>query len=250
MPKAFIQTRDDPILRSVANCAWDGFNLLGYETEWFTVEQFKADQIPITRETVVSGFIWVYLEALKSIGIEPPFNIEYPEQLRKYLGRQVFQSTVAAVNAEVVNPTNWPKNFFVKPYADQKGFTGFTVDNQRLLLRLKNLSEDAKVWVSEPVNFVSEYRFFVLRHEVVGVGHYKGDPCVFPDGSLVKEAAATWTESPTAYCIDFGVCENGKTLLVEANDGHSMGDYGLSPPLYARLLEARWCELTGTKPIP
>jgi hypothetical protein len=38
----------------------------------------------------------------------------------------------------------------------------------------------------------------------------------------------------------------GRTLVVEANDGFALGAYGLMPVDYARLLAARWAELTGT----
>jgi hypothetical protein len=35
--------------------------------------------------------------------------------------------------------------------------------------------------------------------------------------------------------------------LVEINDGHSLGTYGISPTNYAKFLSARWSELTKTK---
>ena len=40
---------------------------------------------------------------------------------------------------------------------------------------------------------------------------------------------------------------DGRTLLVEINDGYSRGCYGLPPNLYAQLLSARWAELVGTE---
>ncbi len=42
---------------------------------------------------------------------------------------------------------------------------------------------------------------------------------------------------------------DGWTLLIEMNDGFSLGVYGLEGTLYARLLTARWAELNGTEDI-
>lgn len=49
--------------------------------------------------------------------------------------------------------------------------------------------------------------------------------------------------------MDFGVTEDGRTILIEVNDGYSLGAYGLEPTLYTRLLTARWAELNGTDDI-
>lgn len=46
--------------------------------------------------------------------------------------------------------------------------------------------------------------------------------------------------------MDFGVTNTGATILVEVNDGYSLGNYGLDSLLYAKLLSARWTELTNT----
>lgn len=46
------------------------------------------------------------------------------------------------------------------------------------------------------------------------------------------------------YSADFGVTGNGDTLLVEINDGYSLGHGALTSNLYAELLEARWLEMT------
>jgi len=50
-------------------------------------------------------------------------------------------------------------------------------------------------------------------------------------------------QAPWAYCLDWGIDEKGRTLLVEMNDGYAMGHYGLNPALYARMLSARWYQM-------
>ena len=46
---------------------------------------------------------------------------------------------------------------------------------------------------------------------------------------------------------NFGKTDDGRTLLIEMNDGFAIGCYGLDDTLYAKFLAARWAELTGTK---
>lgn len=53
--------------------------------------------------------------------------------------------------------------------------------------------------------------------------------------------------APAGYAADFGVTGDGRTLLVEINDGYPLGCYGLQHNLYAQLLSARWAELVGTE---
>ena len=51
--------------------------------------------------------------------------------------------------------------------------------------------------------------------------------------------------APAGYSADFGVTDDGRTLLVEVNDGYSLGSGGLVANLYAELLRSRWQEMTA-----
>ena len=85
----------------------------------------------------------------------------------------------------------------------------------------------------------------MLRGKVVGAAHYKGDCFTHPDAATVRAGVAAFTGAPAAYGLDFGVTADGRTLLVEANDGFALGCYGLDPVLFAEMLEVRWCEIVG-----
>ena len=67
------------------------------------------------------------------------------------------------------------------------------------------------------------------------------------DENIVLSAIDEFKNSPVSYSLDFGVTDDGKTLLVEANDTHSLGNYGLHPFQYARIISSRWAQMTGTK---
>ncbi len=47
--------------------------------------------------------------------------------------------------------------------------------------------------------------------------------------------------------VSFGIDENNTMRLVEVNDGHSLGTYGIGAVKYAKFLSARWAELTDTR---
>lgn len=44
--------------------------------------------------------------------------------------------------------------------------------------------------------------------------------------------------------MDFGVTDDGKTLLVEMSDAYALSSFGLDSVLYTKILIARWNELT------
>ncbi|HJG68240.1 MAG TPA: ATP-grasp domain-containing protein [Staphylococcus ureilyticus] len=55
-----------------------------------------------------------------------------------------------------------------------------------------------------------------------------------------------YVDQPAGFSLDFGVTKTGQTLLIEVNEGYSLASYGLYDIRYAKLLAARWAELTDT----
>jgi hypothetical protein len=58
-------------------------------------------------------------------------------------------------------------------------------------------------------------------------------------------AAHASGQMPVSYSLDVGVMEDGRTALVECNDGWALGYYkgDLRPLDYFKMLDARWQEL-------
>jgi len=109
---------------------------------------------------------------------------------------------------------------------------------------VSQVADDQEVLVAEYVTFVSEWRCFVLKGRILDLCRYQGDVFQYPDPHVVKEAIKTYQPfAPAGYGIDFGVLTDGRTVLVEANDGYSLGAYGLDAVEYSELLEARWIQL-------
>lgn len=223
--------------------AWQGFEERGYEIHFFDWKQMTSGDVPIEREAITVGSVVFVRRALSQLGVQPP-PLDYPPQLAKYLGRKIWQTTWAEVRARIDNPG---VPLFVKPYDQDKAFAGYVVSAFRDLIRTAKWPGTMRLWASDVLPFVSEWRFFVRRGQIIGVGHYKGDPLRFPDLSIVRAAIEDYSEdAPVAFAIDFGIAEGGGTILVELNDGFSLGCLGMGPLAYSGFLEDRWKQLVGS----
>ena len=123
-----------------------------------------------------------------------------------------------------------------------KAFNGRLFTSFRDLIPTAHISDDEPIECAEPVDFASEHRCFVLRGDPIDVRHYDGDPLVFPDPEVIRQAVAAYQNGPSAYAIDFGIIAEGSTIVVEVNDSYAVGSYGLAPIQYADFISARWDE--------
>lgn len=220
--------------------AWKGFDERGYEIAFSDWAGMDAGETPVRPESISVGSVAFVRRSLARLGLAPS-PLDYPERLRAYLGRRVWRTTWAEVRRGIDGPGG---PIFVKPVQDDKAFGGYLVSAFRDLIRTAKFPPEMALWASEPMAFLSEWRYFVQRGEVIGVGHYKGSPLRQPDPAVVQAAVADYEgEAPAAYAIDFGVVEGGGSYLVECNDGYALGGYGLGPLAYSRFLEERWREL-------
>lgn len=227
--------------------AWYGFTKLGVWTEPFVYSDLLAGKLELARDTAVVGGILTVRAALAQLGAPAPANIDYPEPLLPFLLRRVERTTIRDAHRRCADDRYDPP-IFIKPVTGHKEFTGHVLAayRDRLQTAAWALAEpDTEIWLSEVVAFVAEWRFFVHAGRIVGVGHYHGDPLQYPDPAVVRAAVAAWTAAPVAYTLDFGVLADGRSALVEVNDGFAFGCYGLHPFDHARMLAARWCEMVG-----
>lgn len=238
--KIYILSDKNGIPYSVnAYAAYNGFEQLGYEVVLIK----SIDEIDdINPENIVFagiGNIQTYLNNVLGLEIKH-LNFDYPDELKTYLGREVYKTKFDVVFNQV---SLGCEPFFIKPVNEQKLFTGVLVKEFK---DLPPINENIEVWKSEPVKFISEYRCYIYYKELIGVKNYKGNPFKMIDDKKVLSAIKDFKNSPISYSLDFGVTDDGRTLLIEANDSHSLGNYGLAPFQYARIISSRWAELTNT----
>lgn len=190
----------------------------------------------LTSDDAVIDYITETRALLKMMGLNVPVY-DYPIELKEFYGRKIY----AGVLGEIVNiPDNWGK--FIKPKAGSKVFTGRVVNGTRDLIGI-GLPFDYPIWISEVVEFIAEWRCFVLDGQVLDVRPYTGDYHAHFDASVIDEAISCWKDAPIAYGLDIGVTRDGRTLVVEVNDGYALGNYGLSPLNSINFHKARWKEM-------
>lgn len=215
--------------------AYQGFCEMGLECVMFN----DVDELDTSlRSDVVVGGLGVVQHALMRFGTEPP-HLDYPSELARYLGRRIWTTSLREV-AEM--PDSWP--VFVKP-VDEKRFTGVVVRSVGDLRGIGRGAADQEVLCSEPIDLVAEWRCFVRYGSVLDVRPYSGDWHYRYDAAVIDGIVRDYASAPAGYAADVGVTRDGRTLLVEVNDGYALGCYGLQHNLYAKLLSARWAELVG-----
>lgn len=243
-PVAWIQKKDGEFSNINFLTAYIGLRKFqGYHVNFF--EHAEDILETLTKETVVYAGIPVMEKVFKKLGVSPQVEY-YPKALTPWMGRDVFTTTVDEVHEMVEGG----RKLFVKPiYADKKTFNGVVMAKFIDLIRMNHLPGDRQVVCSEPVEFVSEYRFFVHRKlGVLGCKHYAGDWKKTIDFEVGEECRKAWKDSPIAYSLDMGVTTEGKTLLVECNDALSLGCYGLDPSMFSIMILDRWNEIMEKSP--
>lgn len=196
------------------------------------------------------GSVEFVIEAVHVLGCEEPGPLSYPDCLAPLLRREVRLGTLGDLCSRS----------FVKAVRT-KLFTGFVWDpvgqvsehDAEQLAILSWLPAGTPVWTAQPVEFLSEWRYYVCSGELLGLGRYDrhgADNAPSPDQDVLAAAIAAFgasADAPVSYAIDLGVLSTGETALVEVNDGFALGLYGrsLRPVDYLRLLTARWRQIAG-----
>lgn len=238
--KAYIQTEQSGEFYNVNTfIAYEGFKKFGFEIKKFIDVDEILDKNP---DDIIVGGIGSVRKRLQNLNIlRQNKEIDYPEELEPFLKRKIWSSTIN----EIFNKKEW--NIFIKPQVETKLFAGKVIKNEMDFLGLIDNERDTQIWCSELVNFKTEWRCFIRYKEILDIRRYKGDWDTKIDINIVKDAISKFTLQPNSYALDFGIDENGEIFLVEVNDGHSLGTYGISSTDYAKFLSARWSELTQTK---
>ena len=240
LERIFVQATDGVPDDEAFFKAWHGFRKRRVPCDLVSAKELESGSLPLTRSTLVAGGIRTVEAAIKQIGMKTPVANNLPEELSTWFGRKVHRTTLGNFRKQ------WDAtSCFVKPLDKNKLFPAIAMFDRDDLTTLDAVDENVRVLVSEYVLFESEWRVFVIRGEIIGMSHYQGDCFRYPDAATVKAAIAAFRSAPAAYGIDFGVLSNGKTVLVEANDGYSLGSCSLNSVDYTQMLEARWAELAA-----
>jgi len=227
----------------------DYANSLGIPVVTKSIKQISRGNIDFDSSTLVAGNVPFMMHAMRLFRIPVPEHVPYPKILSPWLGRSVWQENTLHVLLSKIDKTGIP--LFIKPSKGWKNFTGFVVTGSHDS-NLYGIKKKQPVWVSDHVNIVSEWRTYVVHGNIAGTyfANFGGDKNVKPDLSEIKEAIDIMISDKNAlsgFAIDFGVTREGKTILIEVNDGFSVGAYdNISAKNYWDMTRARWDELKSS----
>lgn len=225
---------------------WAVSAYMGFKEKQMDIYFFEhIDEVPVSPFNVVVAFIEDTNKYLEKLGLEPKLALNIPDELKEYAGRKTWTGILADLTRERIQLP-----VFVKPGRKSKEFIAGVITKKETFFVFKDLPDDTPMFFSKVVNFISEYRGYVIDGQLKGLKHYMGDFRIYPDVKIIDAAIAAYKSAPVGYSIDFGVTDKGATLLIECNDGWSLGNYGLNHTTYATLLLKRWIEMTKiTKPL-
>jgi hypothetical protein len=237
--------------------------LLGFSVVRFTADEMcssaSAHTLGTTSKTPVIGRRCSMRYALQACGALAataplPERPDYPSCLTDFLGRDVKQATLRDALLA-------PPPVFVKPRGAEhvKRFDGLVLDGSNTAF-LDRVPRDAPVWMSEVLaGLVAEWRCYVRNGQVESFVCYRGDQDVPLDLPRVSAAAATLyasADGSAAFALDVGVVRRSsggteaQTVLIEVNDGFSLGLYpGCPPEVYAKMMCERWDEMARNAPL-
>ena len=236
--KAYIQCGNNGLPYNMNTfSAMLGFQQMGIETVLFSDKQ-ELSSAEVS--DIVVGGVGRVKQFLEERGIVVN-DIDYPDILSAYFGRKIWETESDTFLAE---KNSFP--LFIKP-KQGKLFTGFICNNESDIAGRFSPKESISVYCSEVKNIITEWRCFVRYGKILDIRRYKGELGKIYSLKTVRDMVQAYIDAPAAYSLDIGLTENNETIIVEVNDGYSLGSYGLDPLLYAKLLSARWAELTGTE---
>ncbi|RYD24711.1 MAG: DUF4343 domain-containing protein [Verrucomicrobiaceae bacterium] len=248
--QAFLQQLGNNRLRVEEQLVLEECERRGIHTKLYLVKHVQRQHIPIDRGCFICGDMDVIHGAMRLLGIDPPSADDFPTMLEPFLHRRVWRSSVPWLEEAL----HAGREVFAKPAGRRKYFTGRAFSAPDDLYHLSGISRHEPLWCSEVVRWLSEYRVYVVHHQIVGVAHYAGDPQAPLDMEEVRSAVAAYAgTAPSGYGIDFGVLDTGRTALVEVNDGYALGAYRqVDSASYTTLLFTRWEQLlkTASNPAP
>ncbi len=198
------------------------------------------------KNDIIIGSVEASCVFFEKCGIETPKYLGYPEELKKYLDRKIIETKFGEINH------SYP--YFIKPSNHVKLFTGTLVKSEKSYNFMrdfyKEINSDTELFLSEPIEFLSEYRCFVHKGVLKGIQWYSGDFTIFPSIFKIDSMIKEYTSAPISYTLDVGVHSINEgvgnmtnTALVEINDMWAIGSYGFNAKDYVRMTIDRFQEI-------
>jgi hypothetical protein len=126
--KAFIEEKGNRRLETEMQDVYDELQSRQIPIELFTAKRISRRQLPVTKDTLVVGYVDSVLASLKMMGIDVPSPNDYPGALKPFYHRHIWESTVGQLRQQVYEGN---KPIFAKPKERKKRFTGHVLAMSR-----------------------------------------------------------------------------------------------------------------------
>ena len=211
-----------------------------------TISFIDSSEIKYSPYNVLVGSVEMLKKYFELNGLKVPSAIPLDVFPSKILGRNI--DVAHSTNLNIL--TNYP--YFIKPANDIKAFTGMVVNDIDDYKMFSN-NYQGDVYVQEVVNIVSEWRVYIEKsqirgHEIIGCKHYSGDDLIFPNKQFIEKVFKHLIDelpNYNSFTIDIGILDDGKNIVVEANDAWAIGNYGLDAEIYYNFIRKRFFQITN-----
>lgn len=207
------------------------------------VKPFKdSSEIPGDPTNIVVGSVEQCVQWLAQNNYNVPELIDV-RPFEEFMGR-----TTKVMDISEANIICKDTPIFIKPASAIKAFTGFVADSP-FTLQVWSNGYKGEVIVQPVIEIVSEYRLYINCHTIIGMKHYRGDCLAVFDRVLIEKCVDVSYKVlyNHSYTLDFGVLEDGSTVLIEINDAWAIGNYGLEPMDYYLFVRNCWLQITGIR---
>jgi len=241
LKKVYMQMFEGAFINEAAYNAYHGFKNLRFEL--VPVEHGEFSNMEMEENSMACGGVKFMQDAFRKMGIGTVAALDIPEAIESFCQRKITHTTLRKL---IESNPKFP--LFVKPDGEGKLFDGTVVTNVYELEMFQHYAGlDIGVIHSEVLSIVSEHRAFITDGRIVDVDKYKGKYGTHPSLEVMENCMRAWKDAPVAYGLDFGVLDDGQTVLIEANDAYALGSYGLNSYDYTKMLILRWKEIVGSK---
>lgn len=217
---------------------------MGAEQHDIKVKVFEdASEVPCDPTNILVGSVEYLSKWLNIYQYAIPDAIDL-SLFDKYLGRTYWNMDIEDFKTESLYSGKQYIPKFIKPASAIKAFTGYVVDDPKTT-SVWTYNYQGPVIVQDVIDIVSEYRVYVTNNKFIGMKHYRGDYFKYPNPEIIHKCKEIGDKlNYHSYILDFGVLENGSTVLIEANDAWAIGNYGLEAWKYYLMVRNRWLQIT------
>lgn len=223
-----------------AHCAYIGFKKLGWDV-------VVGMQEPAADDALYFGPRHWMLTALRAQQRDVRTLGRFPHTLRQFLDKAPRSMTITKFR-DFCQAGSFD-SFRVLSDSDPAHFHERFVASVGDVLDIFDMPASDVVHVMPDIKYLSEYRCYADKGAIVGVTHVAGSPLLFPSSDVLRKLQKQLKNVvASALVIDVGIAEfqerpekiRNPTLLKSCFEVFDVSCVGVSPVVYATMLQHRW----------